>query len=289
MLPLSLRLACAALLATAAQAQPATDLWLVELPSSADAAAQPVNLTDRDGYDNQPHVTPDGTAVLYTSERDGQTDIYRLDLRTGTLAQVTDTPESEYSPTVMPGGERISMIRVEGDGTQRLWRAAMDGTDWRLVLEDVKPVGYHAWAGADRVALFVLGEPPTLQLAHTASGAADTLAADIGRSLLPIPGRDAVSFVQKQESGPWTIRALDTATGAMTGFAPTLPGREDLAWLPDGRLLMADGSTIYHRGPAQEAWEPLVVFDDPAIGEITRLAAHPDGRRLVFVAARPSE
>ena len=284
-----LALACAALLAAAAHAQPATDLWLVDL--SADAP--PTRLTDRDGYDNQPHVAPDG-AVLYTSARGDQTDIYRLDLETGESTQVTDTPEAEYSPTVMPGGERFSVIRVEADGTQRLWSAAMDGTDWRLVLEDVAPVGYHAWAGADRVALFVLGEPATLQVARTATGGAasgdvDTLAADIGRSLLPIPMRDAVSFVQKAEGGVWTVRALDAGRGKTTPLAPTLPGREDLAWLPDGRMVMADGATIYARGPADAEWAVLVAFDDPAIGPITRLAAHPDGRRLVFVADRPGE
>ena len=276
------------LVAGAAHAQPATDLWMVDLA----ADAPPVRLTDRDGYDNQPHIAPDG-AVLYTSAQGDQTDIYRLDLETGASTQVTDTPEAEYSPTVMPGGERFSVIRVEGDGTQRLWSAAMDGTDWRLVLEDIAPVGYHAWAGADRVVLFVLGEPATLQVARTASGAAgsgaDTLAWDIGRSLLPMPRRDAISYVQKAADGAWTVRALDAGRGKAIDLAPTLPGREDLAWLPDGRMVMADGSTIYARGPADMGWTVLVAVRDPAIGAITRLAAHPDGRRLVFVADRPAE
>ncbi|MEL6615563.1 MAG: hypothetical protein AAFQ43_07485, partial [Bacteroidota bacterium] len=236
---LPLRLACLTLFVTAvgAHAQPATDLWRVDLNG---AEPQPVPLTDRDGYDNQPHVTPDGSAVLYTSARDGQTDIYRLDLATGASTQVTDTPESEYSPTMMPGGERFSVIRVESDGTQRLWSAAMDGTDWRLVLEEIAPVGYHAWAGPDRVALFVLGEPPTLQLASTASGDADTLAGNIGRSLLPIPARNSISFVQKAEDGPWSVRALDLTDGTITDLGRTLPNREDLAWLLNGRMLMAD-------------------------------------------------
>lgn len=298
-MPLRIVLAACCLLGAlaprvSAQAPPPTDLWLLDLPSALTAIDQPrpINLTDRAGYDNQPHVTPDGAAVLYTSYRDGQTEIYRYDLAEGTRTPLTNTPESEYSPTVMPGGDRLSVIRVEADGTQRLWSFTMKGSDPQLVLDDVAPVGYHAWADADRVALFVLGTPPTLQMARVTTGAADTLAANIGRSLLPIPGREAVSFVQKTDTGAWTIRALDVAqdrvdAGDVTVVAPTRPGREDLAWLPDGSLLMADGTTIYYRTPKQTAWERLATFDHPAIGSITRLAVHPDGTQLIFVADRP--
>jgi Tol biopolymer transport system component len=49
------------------------------------------------GYNNQPSFLPDGKTVLYTSFRNGQTDIYRYDLSTGKTTQVTNTTESEYS------------------------------------------------------------------------------------------------------------------------------------------------------------------------------------------------
>ena len=298
MLLRSLLAACLVLGALAppvhAQAPPSTDLWLMDLPSALAAVdtPRPINLTNRDGYDNQPHITPDGAAVLYTSYRDGQTDIYRYDLAEGTRTRLTNTPESEYSPTVMPGGDRFSVIRVEADGTQRLWSFSMKGSDPQLVLEDIAPVGYHAWADTDRVVLFVLGSPATLQVARVTTGTADTLAANIGRSLLPIPGRDAVSFVQKSGTDAWTIRALDMSqdrvdAGDVTVLAPTRPEREDLAWLPDGSLLMADGTTIYYRTPKQTTWERLASFARADVGAITRLAVHPDGTQLVFVAERP--
>ena len=47
--------------------------------------------------------------------------------RVGSTTRVTNTPESEYSPTVTPDGAHISVIRVEADGTQRLWRFTIDG------------------------------------------------------------------------------------------------------------------------------------------------------------------
>ena len=55
------------------------------------------------------------------------------------------------------------------------------------MLENVKPVGYHAWADDHTLALFVLGQPATLQLADTRTGTARTIASDIGRSIQRIP------------------------------------------------------------------------------------------------------
>src|SRR5919112_256218 len=89
---------------------------------------QPANITNRAGYDNQPSFLPDGASLLYTSQReDNQTDIYRYDFKTGQSARLTATPEGEYSPTLMPGGKFFSVIRVESDKTQRLWKFPLAG------------------------------------------------------------------------------------------------------------------------------------------------------------------
>ena len=64
----------------AAQAAPGTDIWLMPLHQQGGArpgVGPAVNLTVRAGYDNQPFFSPDGKSVYYTSQRDGQTDIFR--------------------------------------------------------------------------------------------------------------------------------------------------------------------------------------------------------------------
>ncbi len=272
----------------AAQAPPGTDIWLIAWQDLRAAPENARNLTDRDGYDNQPFFTPDGTRLLYTSGRGEQTDVYRLDPATGVSEQVTDTPESEYSPTPLPTGEGFSVVRVEADGRQRLWRFTPDGRDPALLLEAVQPVGYHAWADAYTVALFVLGEPPTLQQADVRSGQADTLARNVGRSLHRVPGTSRVSFVHKtEEDGPWIVKTLDPATGAVTAVVETLPGREDYAWRPDGTLLMADGAVLFQWTPQSDAWHPLADFTAAGLTNITRLAVSPDGALVALVADRP--
>ena len=167
----------------AQQAPPATEVFYATV-SNAAGIESIVNISNNPGYDNQPSFLPDGSAILFSSNRDGkQTDIYRYDIATKTLTQLTKTPEAEYSPTVTPDKRTFSVIRVEADGTQRLWRFDLDGSNPRLVLENVKPVGYHVWLDATHLALFVLGSPATLQVADTTTGTAEVVSTGIGRTL----------------------------------------------------------------------------------------------------------
>src|SRR5688500_17636771 len=227
---------------SAAQGAPSTDIHLVPLllREGRVSVGPPLNITARAGYDNQPSFTPDGRAILFTSAReDAQSDIYRYDIATRRTTRVTTTTESEYSATVMPDGARMSVIRVEADSTQRLWSFRLDGTDPRVVLEAIKPVGYHAWANDSTLALFVLGSPATLQIASTRTGSARQLLGGIGRSINRIPGGEAISFVHKVSPTEWWIRRLDTRTDSTQELVQTLPGSEDHAWMPDGSVLMA--------------------------------------------------
>jgi dipeptidyl aminopeptidase/acylaminoacyl peptidase len=273
----------------AAQAPAGTDIWLADLAIRGGRleVGAPVNITDRDGYDNQPAFTPDGRAVLYTSIReDGQADIYRYDIATRAHERVTRTPESEYSPTPLPDGSGFSVIRVEADSTQRLWRFAADGSGAALVLEAVRPVGYHAWGDDAAVALFVLGDPPTLRIADARSGRVDVVASDIGRSLHRIPGRREISFLHRVAGGERWIEAVDLATREVRPLAPPLDGSEDYAWTPDGTLLMGQGSRLFRWDADAREWRLVADLATAGVRGITRIAVSPRGDRLAIVGDR---
>src|SRR5204863_1020224 len=114
--------------------------------------------------------------------------------------------------------------------TQRLWQFTADGANPRVVLENVKPVGYHAWADNQALALFVLGQPATLQLADTRTGIATVLASDIGRSIQRIPAAAGqgsasatISFVQRDRTADGVslvIKELNPVTRAISVLTP---------------------------------------------------------------------
>jgi len=248
----------------------------------------PVNVTARPGYDNQPFFLPDGHAFLYTSIReDSQADIYRYDIEAQTSIRLTTTRESEYSPTPLPDGSGFSAVRVEADSTQRLWAFDLDGSRPRLVLDSIKPVGYHAWADGHTLVLFVLGSPSTLQIADASSRGAhgEVVARDIGRSLQRIPGRPSVSFVQRDSvAGPW-LEELDTRTHRETKLVKAPPGADFFAWTPGGIVLTASGTKLYQWDPRRgSAWDEVADFAAAGLSSVTRLAVSPQGDRLAIVA-----
>ncbi len=273
---------------TLGQAPPDTEIFLVDLSVQGQTmqVGKPVNITQHKGYDNQPSFTPDGTGVLYTSIRaDGQTDIFRYDLEGKTTSQLTQTPESEYSPTVTPDQRYFSVIRVEADKTQRLWKFPITGSGQpSLVLEQVKPVGYHCWLTADSLALFILGSPNSLQLARVSTGDTMRIEGSIGRSLHIVPGKKAVSFVHKRTATEWEIKQLDLQTRQITGIAPTLSGSEDFVWTPGGTLLMCQGTALFQRKPGMaQGWVQLADFGSLGIKQLTRLAIDPSGKTVALV------
>jgi hypothetical protein len=275
---------------TVQTSQPAgTDIFLAELTERAGQlqVGAPLNITRRSGYDNQPMFMPDGTRLLYTSIReDKQADIYRYDLDTKSSYRFTVTRESEYSPTVMPDHKSCSVVRVEADGTQRLWKFLIAGGSPALVLENIKPVGYHVWLDPKTLVLFVLGSPNTLQWVDVPTQKAEIITTNVGRSLQLVPSSQGVSFVHKVTQDEWTIKTLDAKSRAVTPIVKTLPGSEDHAWTRGGTLIMAQGSKLFKYAPGRDRdWVALVDFSSQGIKGITRLAVSPAGDRVAFVAA----
>lgn len=273
-------------LSSSLSAQAATDIFLASLTQRDGrvVVGTPINITKRDGYDNQPSFTPDSRAVLYTSTReDAQSDIYRYDIASHATSRVTNTAESEYSATVMPGGTRFSVIRVEKDSAQRLWSVALDGSDPRLVVESLKPVGYHAWLDQNTLVMFVLGNPNALVYGDLRTMRMDTLARGIGRSLAKLPNAPGFSFTQTVDSAA-RVR-ISTGLGATAADVVSLPRRvQDLAWLSNGALLIGSGAKLmqWQRGDAQ--FTDVIDLASAGIADITRLAVSPDGQWLAFVA-----
>jgi hypothetical protein len=299
-----------ALLGQAAAAQPPdTEVFLASLSVQGGKVeiGKPINISNNPGYDNQPSFTPDGAAVLFTSVRGERkpdpakgaatgSDIYRYDIAAQRLSQVTNTPEAEYSPTVTPDGHHISVIRVEADGTQRLWRFATDGKQPELVLRDVKPVGYHAWASPSLLALFVLGQqgqPATLQVADIPSGHTQVASTGIGRSIQRIPG-GGISFVLRAPSAEGqppvlTISELDPGTRQTHPLvrAPAGATEADTAWTPDGLLLVPFQGQLFGWRRGEGEMSPVAELAPLGVRAVTRLAINPKGDRIALVAQTP--
>jgi hypothetical protein len=266
---------------------PDTDIYVLPIaglyrnPNAADLR----NVTDRPGYDNQPAFLPGGSAFLYSAIVDGrQADVFRYDLETETRTRLTDTKESEYSPTPMPGSGRFSTVRVEDDGAQRVWSFDMTGGDPALVLGDWPAVGYHAWINERKMLTFMVGEPTQLAVIELPGGLAEILASGVGRSIHVLRDGSGVSYMDVSEPDRPTIMAYFWRGGGGHVLIPARPGQQDYVVSRDGLVLMAEGRRIYRGDPEAGRWQLWVDLEARLPGAVTRLALSEDERLLALVA-----
>lgn len=283
-------LAAAAGATVLAQAAPATEIYLAPLAWVGDKVTigRPVNITNNPGYDNQPQFLADSSGVLFSSNRDGeQTDIYRYEIAQKRVVQVTGTPDNEYSPTLAPDGRTFTTIR---GAAQRLWRFTLDGADAGLAWTHQGLIGYHVWVSPAQIATFILGaqrQPATLQMLDMRTGASDVIERGIGRSLLIRPGRGTVSFVVKPQGASWEIKELNPVTRTVTPLTPTLDGSEDLAWTPDGAIVMGQKTKLFlwRQGGS---WTEIADLGRQGVANITRLSVSPNGKWIAIVGQGPA-
>lgn len=279
-----------------AAGSPSTDIWMGALVRNAGALSVSglALATDRDAYDNQPSFLLDGSAILHTAALDRrQTEIMRLagpgeasGAGSGASERLTHTEEaSEFSALQIPGQDAFSAIH-EIRGKQYLWRYDLSGASIGPIFATAEPVGYHAWANEHVVAMFILGDPLTLQVGDALSGEIRVVAERPGRSIHRIPGTEEISFVRKVSDEEWWIERLDPAAGSAARITRTLPGREDYAWTPEGEILMGDGGRLFAWSESSD-WREIADFSELGVDGITRLAVSPDGSRIAIVANRP--
>jgi hypothetical protein len=144
-------------------------------------------VSDKTSYNNQPYLINDD--LYFTHEvitnNQSQTDIAHYNLTTREITNLTNTPVSEYSPTLMPNKTSLSAIVVEADSKQKLWQYPLDTQSAPSRIFDwIEPVGYHAWGIKNDLVMFILGQPHTLQYTSVDAAKGEIAASDISRTLI---------------------------------------------------------------------------------------------------------
>ena len=85
-------------------------LWL----AATSGRGQPRKLV-ADGYFNSdPDFSPDGTKLLYASDRDGTADLWLYDLQTGADSKLSSLPGAQTAPRFSPDGKQVAYQDQDG-------------------------------------------------------------------------------------------------------------------------------------------------------------------------------
>lgn len=84
------------------------------------------------GMTFSPRFTPDGSSVLMSMERGGNSDIFRMELATRKITRLTDNPAIDTSPTMSPDGARVAFTSDRG-GTPQIYVMNANGSDQKRI------------------------------------------------------------------------------------------------------------------------------------------------------------
>lgn len=263
---------------------PNTDLWLFKLETDKlkqSVLTNPMNITNREGYDNQPSFSADGKKIYYVSIReDKQADIYYYEPGSKKTTQLTKTKESEYSPVLSDNGSYITSVVVEKDSAQRIhFITAPLGTDEKKF--EIDSVGYYTFLNSDTVVYYKLTEPHSLRFFVERSNE------DKWLGNAPIRGFKAINrhtlIYGLKDSTKVTFYTYDFVLHKAQKYAEYPSLSEDVIWHPTLGLLKSEETRLLRFDESKNEWILLYDLASFGIKKITRFCFDPKNKYLVVV------
>ena len=218
------------------------DIWITDAPG---AGAQWRRVTSGGAWDRAPAWTPDGKAIVFSSDRSGgDFDLWRVAVgpADGALAEpvrITTTRSQEGEPSLAPNGS-IVFVRGRGAGAD-LWLRTPRGEErqltrgagaerWPAVSPDGKRVAYSAMReGATRIHVIDIGGGNDRVLLPEQAGEFPRWSPDGKRIAFTSGG---------PRPGVWMVDAEGRSAELVTAR------RASPAWLPDAkRLVLVEAPT----------------------------------------------
>ena len=243
-------------------------------------------------YLNQPVWSLDGKRLLYTEQMG--VDSLATDIRVMTPGQpkenppqsLRNTPFGEFSAS--PYADGYSVVRVEADGTQRLW--FMNEQQERVLFPELTGVGYYAFGKQDDLLLFLLenATQPNRAVYRDNAGKITELLPNPGRSFVYDNAENWFYFTAPAKGAAaesplhlWRYRA-GQAQAEMLALLPQ--SGKDLALTPKGQLIIsAQQQLLAWQGGK---WQPWLDLTKHCEGVVSRFKFNPTNMQLAFVCEK---
>lgn len=263
---------------------PNTDLWLFKIETdklNQTILKDPLNITNREGYDNQPSFSPDGKRIYYVSiKEDKQADIYYYEISGKTTIPFTKTKVSEYSPTLTDNGGFISSVVVEPDSAQRIhFINTTSGIDDNKL--EMDSVGYFTFLNTDTVIYYKLTEPHSLRYYVTSKNEDKWLGNAPIRTFKAL-NRHTLIYGLK-DSTKVNFYKYDFLLQKASRYASYPSTNEDIVWHPLWGLIKSEETKLLRFDEVKSQWILLFDLASFQIKKITRFAFDPKTKYLVVV------
>jgi Tol biopolymer transport system component len=206
------------------------DIWVRD--SNGKAWTQ---LTRGPMWDRQPAWSPDGTTLVFVSDRQGQDDLFRIRVaQPETAERLTTNIAPDLEPTVGADGV-IWFVRGRMNDA-RLWRRAANGDEARVTKLTFPERAPSLNASGDRLAYIQRTETGNRIRVRTVS------ATDVDSLVTSEHGAESIAWSPDGERIAFTSHTTRDAlyvtprNGRYVNFVAAAAG--DVAWSPDGRTIL---------------------------------------------------
>jgi Tol biopolymer transport system component len=259
-------------------------------------------LTRGNSNDRQPAYSSDGEWIVFSSNRAGNLDLWRISVSTGAARRVTEDAAEDWDPAFALDGKKI-LWSSNRSGHFEIWMANADGSGPRQISQDGLDAENPSATADGQWIIYASANPAKRGLwkMHMDGAAATRLIA--GDISLPELSPDGKWVAYKTNVLPEsvTVRVARIEDGAPAPFEVVIPTRNAslaglagrVRWMPSGRALAFLGqneqgvSGIYVQDflPGKDTLatrRPLGGFDPEVSSESFGIC--PDGNHLVIAS-----
>lgn len=233
---------------------------------------------------------PDGRRLAFTSTRDGNEEIYVVDVEAGVQTRLTSDPARDHDPAWSPDGTRV-VFASERDGNPEIYVMPAAGGPARRITFDPGVDRQPTWSSggviafaSDRTGDF------DLYVMDDQGGGLGRVTQDPGPDLDPSwsPDGTQLAYAHGSAGGDFDVFAIDAA-GQNQRRLTSSPFIEHFpAWSPDAtRIAFVSGPSILVMSAAGSAAgppQPVASGTDPSWGPLPPPAGGPDLGRSITVA-----
>ncbi len=203
--------------------------------------ARSLQLTFESGTEVFPSMSPDGTAFVYASDKDGDFDIYFRKLgQTEEINLTADSPATDTMPTFSPDGRRIA-FRSERKPSG-IYIMSSDGTDQKLISDtgydpSWSPDGKRIVVGTQTQSVPSVRSPSKLVIIDVESGNRNEILDNFAHQPAWSPDGSRIAFWFTENRGKRIVSTIPADGGEPVDFAFESNTNWNPVWSPDGTNL----------------------------------------------------
>jgi TolB protein len=219
-----------------------------------------------------PSLTPDGKWIVFTSERAGQSDLYRIHPDGTGLEQLTEDPAFDDQGTLSPDGKSLAFVSTRSDGFANLWLLDMASRKYRNLTPGASGNFRPSWSPDGRWIAFSSDRDASpgrfpgqwehmqstgIYLIHPDGSGLRRLTKSGGFAGSPTWSPDAkrVLFYETDETGAYLAKSgnsrtelvsVDIVSGERTQYTASNEVKLAPQWLSGGNIGYGGGLRIWH-------------------------------------------